>query len=143
MLVGIGGGASPLRTHSSSRSTPLRIHLRILLACLGVLVPLTSCQTWQVAGPTPAEFLSTHSPGRIMVLRADSSRLILLDPSVEGDTLRGFAQTGGRPAFPLTEVRSVSVRRTSWGRTLGLVGAVGAGVGVALLLGNCGSDPYC
>jgi hypothetical protein len=78
-----------------------------------------------------------------MVLRADSSRLILLDPSLEGDTLRGFAQTGGRPALPLTEVRSVSVRRTSWGRTVGLVGAVGAGVALAIILGNCGSDPYC
>lgn len=130
-------------THPSSRSTPLRISLRVLLACLGVLLPLTACQTWQVAGPTPAEFLSKHSPGQVMVLRADSSRLILLDPTLEGDTLRGFAQTGGRPALPLTEVRSVSVRRTSLGRTLGLVGAVGAGVAVALLLGDCGSDPYC
>jgi hypothetical protein len=96
-----------------------------------------------VAGPTPAEFLAKHSPDRIMVLRADSSRLILLDPSLEGDTLRGFAQTGGRPALPLTEVRSVSVRRTSWGRTVGLVGAVGAGVALAIILGDCGSDPYC
>lgn len=134
--------AGPGCTRPSYRSTPLRIHHGVLLAWLGIL-PLAACQTWQVAGPTPAEFLAQHSPDRIMVLRADSSRLILLDPSLEGDTLRGFAQTGGRPALPLTEVRSVSVRRTSWGRTVGLVGAVGAGVALAIILGNCGSDPYC
>jgi hypothetical protein len=125
------------------RRTPLPPRPRTCLACLVSLALLAGCQTWRVAGPTPTEYLSKHSPDQILVLRADSSRLILLDPSLEGDTLRGFAQTGGRPALPLSEVRSVSVRGTSWGKTLGLVGAVGAGVAVALLLGDCGSDPYC
>ena len=47
--------------------------------------------------------------------------------------------------MPLETVQSISVRRVAWGKTLGLVGMVGAGIAVAALLSSCGSssDVYC
>ncbi len=105
---------------------------------------LTGCHTWRVAGSTPAEYVREHSPDQILVRRTDDSKLLLLDPSVQGDSLWGFATTGGRPGIALTDVQSVSVRRTSWTRTIGLVAAVGGGVALALLLSQCSSgDAYC
>lgn len=110
-----------------------------------LLLQLTGCQTWRVAGPTPAEFVRDRSPDRILVRRTDGSRVVLLSPSIENDSLRGFALTGGIPTMPLDAVQSISVRRVSWGKTLGLVGVVGAGIAVTALLSSCGgsSDVYC
>jgi hypothetical protein len=103
-------------------------------------VHLAGCQTWRVAGPTPAEFLQHHTPDQVLVKRAGHPDLLLLDPRLIGDSLTGFAATGGKPGFPVAEVQSLSVRRISWGRTLGLVGGVAAGVALATLLSDC-SDP--
>jgi ABC-type uncharacterized transport system ATPase subunit len=71
--------------------------------------------------------------------------MILLNPSIDGDSLRGFALTGGIPTMPLEAVQNISVRRISVGKTLGLIGAVGAGITVAVLLSSCGgsSNVYC
>jgi hypothetical protein len=70
--------------------------------------------------------------------------MVLLDPRLEGDTIRGFAETSGRPSLLLADVQSLAVKKTSWPRTLGLVAAVGGGVALAALLSNC-SDvrSYC
>jgi hypothetical protein len=108
------------------------------------MLQLTGCQTWRVAGPTPTAYINARNPDEILVRRTDSSSVRLLNPSVDGDTLRGFAVTGSKPAIPLADVQSISVRRTSMGRTLGLVGAVAAGVALSVLLSctSSGTD-YC
>lgn len=123
----------------------LRPHTRRLLLGLALCSQISGCQTWRVAGPTPADFVRDRAPDRILVRRTDGSRMILLNPSVDGDSLRGFALTGGVPSMPLETVQSISVRRVAWGKTLGLVGVVGAGIAVAALLSSCGSssDVYC
>jgi hypothetical protein len=123
----------------------LRPQTHRLLIALPLALHLTGCQVWHVAGPTPAAFIQDRSPDRILVHRTDGSPVELLNPSVEGDSLRGFALTGGTSTLALANVQSVSVRGVSWSRTLGLVGAVGAGIALAALLSSCSgsSDIYC
>ena len=135
----------PTCSLSFTGSCTLRPYTRRLFLGLALLPQITGCQTWRAAGPTPAEFVRDRSPDRIQVRRTDGSRIILLNPSVDNDSLQGFALTGGVPSMPLDAVQSISVRRVSWGKTLGLVGVVGAGIAVAALLSSCGasSDVYC
>jgi hypothetical protein len=100
----------------------------ILLAA-GLL--LSGCKTWQVqSGPTPAEFVETEHPERLQVRRTDNTTLELYNPTVAGDSIKGFpTELAIRPVtVPLTEIRAVATRHFSLGRTLLMVVAVGGGL---------------
>lgn len=119
---------------------PLSRPARRALCALLLTTQLGACTVWRVAGPTPAEYLSSHSPGQVRVSRANFPDLLLIEPSVRGDSLHGFPASGGRVSFPLADVQQITVRKVSWTRSLGVVGAVAGGVALVALLSNC-DDP--
>ncbi len=115
-------------------SSSLRRVLVLLLACASTL---SGCRVWGVPGTPPAEYLRNHTLNQVRIHRTDGTQLVLLEPEVIGDSLRGYAETTGRPTIALADIDSIAVRRTSWGRTIALVGGVGAAVAVATLLSSC------
>jgi hypothetical protein len=77
---------------------------------------LTGCTQWQVQDISPQQLITTEQPHRIRITRPDSSKVILSDPRIVGDTLYGTA-TDSRAApapqqgIPLGDIAHVSIRR--------------------------------
>jgi hypothetical protein len=104
-------------------------------AVLQLIAFLTSCTNWQVQpAASPRDLVATERPHVVRVTRSDSSRVVLNDPSVQGDTLYGTpatsdtARTTARISVPLSEITDIAVRRTDPNRTT--VFAVGLGITV-------------
>lgn len=105
--------------------------LRRLLAC--VLLPpcLANCTTWQAQELSPEQVIAQEQPNKVRVKLANGSSVVLEQPSLSGDTLRG--QGPGNPFVPLGDVSAIEVRKTDALLTAGLaVGCVAAAT--ALLL---------
>lgn len=119
--------------------------LRNGLSLLLITALLTSsCRVWSVTNATPAEYLRGHQPNAVRVHRHGGPQVVLLEPELMGDSLRGYAETTGRPSIALSDIDSIAVRRTSWGRTVALVGGVGAAIFLAALLSDCSdTQAYC
>lgn len=110
-----------------------------------ILTLLTSsCRVWSVTNATPADYLRSHQPDAVRIHRHGGTQLVLMEPELLGDSLRGYAETTGRPTIALADIDSIAVRRTSWGKTIALVGGVGAAIVVAALLSDCSdARAYC
>jgi hypothetical protein len=86
----------------------------------------SACTHWKVQSAFPEQVVSRR-PQRVRVTRNDSSRIVLRQPEIVGDTMygaprNGRAAVGGpRPAIALTDVSEVAVRRVSVVRTTALV----------------------
>jgi hypothetical protein len=100
---------------------------RGVVACVVLVIYASACTSWHVVGPTPAEYVQTHSPREVRVTRTDSSRANLRTPFLRGDTLLGtvggglaVGDTARRVTIPLTDVGAVAVRKFSLSKTLGL-----------------------
>jgi hypothetical protein len=94
--------------------------------------------TWQVGTPTPARFVEAERPSSIRVTRTDGTIITLKSPVVRGDSLVGAVSSeGAAPStgVGLSDVGSVSIRKTEGGRTallvLGIVGVVVGGLVLA------------
>jgi hypothetical protein len=48
---------------------------------------LAGCTQWQVQSVPPQQLVATRHPGRIRVTRPDSTKVVLTDPVIVGDTL--------------------------------------------------------
>ena len=98
--------------------TSLKI-IALLVVCL-----LWGCATWRpyqlmLDGP------GTALPPLLRVTRPDSSRVVLTDPFVRGDTLYGLRRVRGDTlAFPLEQMNYLERERIHLGRSL----AVGVGI---------------
>ena len=104
-----------------------------------VLIPVVvaGCSSWQLAKPTPSEYLQSHRPNHVRVTRSDSARISLRTPELRGDSLWGIeggslarADTGRQVIVPLSDIQRMEVRRFSLAKTLGLY----AVISVALLI---------
>ena len=137
--TGVSTPTSSICSHLVSE-LPLSRSARRALAAILLTTQLGACTVWRVAGPTPAEYLSTHAPGQVRVSRANFPDLLLIEPSIRGDSLHGFPASGGRVSFPLAEVQQITIRKVSWTRSFGVVGSVAGGVALVALLSNC-DDP--
>lgn len=95
-----------------------------LSGCMG-----SSLKSWRVQPPPPANVVTEQHPKRIRVSRADSTKIVLRNPSVIGDSLVGVGAAHRRVALPLTEVTQVEVEKTDAGKvTFGIVGGVAGAV---------------
>jgi hypothetical protein len=103
-----------------------------LSGCVG-----SSLKSWRVQPPPPANVVTEQHPKRIRVLRADSTKIVLSNPSVIGDSLVAVDAAKRRFALPLTQVTQVEVEKTDGGKvTFAVVGGVAGGVLLTYLLLN-------
>lgn len=108
--------------------------------CLSLLVAtslLAGCKTWRVeTGATPEEYVRRERPEQVRVRRTDNTTLVLFNPIISGDSIRGApTELAIRPvSVPLSEVSTVSTRRFSLGRTVLMVVGVAGGLIVYDLL---------
>jgi hypothetical protein len=113
-----------------------------LLLSLAILY--TACHSWQVAGPTPASYVTAHAPDSIRVMRKDSTRVTLRNPRVQGDTLVGYLTGAQRPGgspeevvVPSEQILRAEVYRSDGMATAGLV------VGIFALTMALSAAAYC
>jgi hypothetical protein len=98
---------------------------------------LVACTRWVPQELTPAQVVSEMKPARIRVTRSDSTRLVLVQPQVAGDSMIGSVP-GRRTSIPLSDVAAVSLRKGNPGGTVLVVLGVlvAAGVWVLAQLGR-------
>ena len=109
------------------------------IAALALLALQAACVTWSER-PTPRP-QAASLPARVRVTRMDRTSVVLIDPYVRGDSLRGtrFDQPTEDVAIALDDVSRVEARRVNVGATTGLVLLVWlAAFGIRLIL--C---PFC
>ena len=117
---------------------------------------LVGCTSWHTASVSPSVLLSTKHPGKVRVIRPDRSKLVVYQPTIEGDSLVGVTYllvdkdstvAPGNPTtsvvqvpagLALDDIQRIQSRGFSLGRTLLLVGGVGLGVltAIAVALGE-------
>jgi hypothetical protein len=116
-------------------TAPLR---KIRAGICGVLLTAhLGCTTAPRRVEQPAAFLQSNSPKRIWVTLTNGDAMIIDAPRVYGDSLLGFTQSGqGREEvwLPLSDLQEVRTRRHSGGRTWLMAGAIGAAVGLILIV---------
>ncbi|MGE5759541.1 MAG: hypothetical protein ACM37V_04175 [Gemmatimonadota bacterium] len=124
------------------RPAPFRATAALLLACY-----LPACTAWHTQSTPPQQVIATKQPRKLRVVRQDGSRIELQQPRIEGDSLvgtTGVAKPGTllpRVAIALADVKAVEVHEGDTGKTLLLVGVIGA-VMVAGALAGGGSTSW-
>lgn len=111
--------------------------------CSVLLVAQAACLTPPRRIEAPDPLLRSNPPKRIWVTLANGDQLVINSPRVYGDTLLGFAErapgVNEEVWVPLADLQEVRARQRSGGKTAALSAAVGAGVGLVLLLFPKGS----
>jgi hypothetical protein len=102
-----------------------------------LLTYLNACTSWRVAGVPPQQAIEdSHYRKSVRVTTADHRTIEVSHPQLRQDTLVG--QVNNRPiAIPLSEIRTLAVRRTDTGRTILLLVGLAAVTGAALLAAVC------
>jgi hypothetical protein len=100
---------------------------RVIAAVL-LLAYLPACSSWRVENVSPQALIEAKHPTQVRVSRPDGTKLVLHQPSIAGNTLRGSVQ---EPAIPLDDVQIVETRHRDTGKSLLLVGGIFIGAMVA------------
>jgi hypothetical protein len=120
---------------------------RTVRSCSALLLAtyLSACTAWKVQQVAPQEALADAQFVRrgVQVTTLEGERIRVAQPVLKGDTLTGMRDTTA-VAIPLSQVRELSVRRPSGGRTAllvvgSMVGAAAATLG-ALCIAFCGLE---
>jgi hypothetical protein len=100
--------------------------------CAAMATLVVGCTTWRVQWVSPETVIRRDQPGAVEVTRVDSSRVVLRDPRIVGDSLVGKVD-GAVESVALARVAYVAVRRGDGAGTAGLVllGALAAFVALA------------
>jgi hypothetical protein len=120
---------------SPSRPTAPRSSLRGPLVALLAGLTLGGCMTWRAVPDVPRDFRSPRPVHAIRVSRSNGEKIVLRDPSVVNDTLRGswFREDNlTQYAIPLAEVTKVEIEVVSPGRTALAVAVAGVAAGIAI-----------
>jgi hypothetical protein len=99
---------------------PRRVALAGLLVGVGAL---GACRA--VRRVEPAQYFEENSPPVVWVTYANNTVVLVADPEIRRDTLRGTLQ-GARVRIPLAEVRSIHAKVLDRTRTAILLTALGA-----------------
>ncbi len=92
---------------------------------------VTACYTWHPSG-SPRDLIAKQ-PHLVRVTTRDNDVIVLKDPAVAGDSLRGQA-AGGAAGVPWAEVRSMEYRTLDAGKLV-LVGLGGVVLWTFVLCG--------
>jgi hypothetical protein len=109
-----------------------------------VLCSLSACMSWRSEPVSPAQLIATKKPPVVQVTRTDSSKVILEDPEVAGDTLYGRPQSSleDEPAdgtgIPLAGIQGIATRNSDPTKTTLLV----VGIGVVAFAALCAADAF-
>jgi hypothetical protein len=132
-------GAMPwLRRHAAARRVGAVVQLALFLS---------GCLSWRAEPTSPADLMVSRKPSVVRITQPDSSRLILRDPVVQGDTLYGRPQANlkarpkARTGIALADVKGIATLKLNPAQKT-LLG-VGIAVTALCLLGNafgCGDD---
>ena len=108
-------------------SIAFRATAAILLACY-----LPACTGWRTQSAAPEQVMTTKHPERVRITRQDGSRVELLQPVIEADSVTGRDAGASGPdslkprvAVALADIRTVELHQTKTAETLLLVGAAG------------------
>jgi hypothetical protein len=113
------------------RRHPIPVLARILLAML-LLGACHGCTTWNEQGLMPAAVIAREHPLQLRVTRGDGTSVELLNPAVEGDSLKGTIR-GTAASIPLADVAYVSLpRRNDFPAILGISFGVAAGLVIVI-----------
>lgn len=85
----------------------------------------------------PAEYLEAHAPQVVWVTYANNTVVLVADPEVRRDTLRGLLQ-GARVKIPLSEIQSVQAKVRDHTKTAILATTVGVAVVSSMYVGFIG-----
>jgi hypothetical protein len=92
----------------------------------------------------PGEFISARQPQQVRITRADGSKFVLQRPTVLGDSLVGTVGGGMAPqdsartaGILLTDVQRVEFKKTSVGKTVGLVAVVAVAAVGFMAMAEC------
>ena len=122
---------------------------RRLCVLLQLSVFLSACMSWQTQPVSPTQLINDQRPSVVRVTRPDSSRIVLREPVVQGDTLIGFPQSATadsliRTRVPLADVQDIAILRSDPNKnTLLAAGFVIAVFSTLCFLGDafgCGPD---
>ena len=113
-------------------------------ACLVLLgVQLSACYSWRTEQVAPARAIAGSRPEQVRITEPGGKTVVVLGPTVAGDTLRGQRKLTGYPvAIPLADVLQLEIRRSNQASS-GLVvaaigvGAVGIGVAAVCWMSGC------
>jgi hypothetical protein len=106
------------------------------------VVSLSGCMSWRSEALSPAQLIATKNPPVVRVTRTDSSKVILREPQVAGDTLYGRPQSslndslGDRTGIPLAGIHSIATHQSDPTKNTLLF----AGIGVVTLGALCAAD---
>ena len=119
----------------------------VLLRLLPLLC-ICSCMSWRADPASPATLVTTRKPALVRVIRTDSSRVLLREPTIQHDTLFGTkvataedTEGEGRGAIPLADVAAIQTRQSDPTKNV-LLGA-GILVGTAGALCLLGDELGC
>ncbi len=107
-------------------------------------VLLNGCvMNWQAQSAPPAQVIQSSGETEIRVTLNAGSNVVIRDPWVEGDSLVGWQQPPGDPAevavvrraYALSDVRTVSVKKSNTGANIAIGAAIGAAAFVASVAG--------
>jgi hypothetical protein len=114
-----------------------------LVAALLLSMYLLACTSWRVRNVTPERAIARDHPDKVRVTRVDSSRIVLSQPRISGDSLVGFANHL-KFGMPLSDVSAVAERRFNVGKSIALGVGIPAGTILLLAVLACsgGGTPY-
>jgi hypothetical protein len=103
----------------------------LLLLC----IQLSACYSWHTEEVAPAQAIAGSQPEQVRITEPGGTTVVVLGPTVAGDTLRGRSAISGYPvAIPLAEVLQLETRRSNGTSSALVVAGLGlgaAGIGVA------------
>ncbi len=88
------------------------------------VVALAGCLSWHSEALSPAQLIATRKPPVVRITRTDSSKVVLRDPEVAGDTLFGRPQSpsndslGERTGIPLAGIHSIATYQSDATRSI-------------------------
>ena len=104
----------------SRRRARARVRLRHALGLALVGPALAACQTWRMPSVAPQTLIEGERPRVVRATLDDGRVLTLTQPVIVSDTIVGTTLLGLERA-PMSQLRSLEVRRTSVPRTLALI----------------------
>ena len=103
---------------------------------------LPACMSWRTESAAPDQVIARDHPGRLRVERKDSTRVVLSQPRLSGDSLIGF-HNQMESGMPLADVSSVAARKLDVAKTVGIpLAAFGLMFLIACGMGD-GGDYVC